>query len=391
MNNSYNTMDPRLRGDDRKATRPLATIDLNAITHNYRFLQHQCGNVPVAAVLKANAYGLGTIPIAKTVYAAGCRRFYVAHYEEALELRSVLPDVTLSVFHGVPSGAEDDALEKNITPIINDLGALERMRDVAKKLDKPIAITLHRDTGMNRLGFGTAEWNTLTHSPELLAGLNVTTIMSHLACPETPAHPMNEQQHATFINAAKHFPAAQKSLCNSYGIFLGPHMHYNEVRSGRALSGIIQQPELKSALSIHAPIVQLRLIDSDGAVGYGATQSVKKDMRMAILAYGYADGLQRAFSNNDQDQQHHFYIHGYAVPLVGRVSMDLSVVDVSQVPEHLIHVGGMVEIAGPHQSLDALARQIGSIDYEVMTQMGNRVERRYTFLSSPPPGEVAKT
>lgn len=159
-------------------------------------------------------------------------------------------------------------------------------------------------------------------------------------------------------------------------------MHFDQVRPGRALSGTGGLTGLKNALSVQAPIIQLRSIDSEGSVGYGASHCVQKGMRLAALAYGYADGLHRAFSNNDQTANHHFYLHGIAVPIMGRISMDLVMVDVSKVPENLVHVGGMMEIVGTHQSVDELAAQIGTIGYELMTHLGNRIERRYIEVKS---------
>lgn len=355
----------------------LATIDLSVIAQNLRVLQGMCGTSEVAATIKADGYGLGALPLAKTLYQTGCRSFYVAHLEEALSLRALHTDTTIYVLHGIPENSEAEAFANNITPIITDLDALARMRNAAKKIGKTIPVNVHVDTGMNRIGFSQSEWQTLCTTPSLLKGLDVKMVMSHFACSDEPLHPMNEQQRMKFIGATKHFGSTKKTLANSHGVFLGPNMHFDQVRPGRALSGTGGLAGLKNALSVHAPIIQLRSIDSEGSVGYGATQRVQKGMRLAALAYGYADGLHRVFSNNDQTANHHFYLHGIAVPIMGRISMDLVMVDVSKVPENLVHVGGMVEIVGEHQSVDDLAAHIGSIGYELMTHIGTRVERRY--------------
>ncbi len=361
---------------------PLATIDLGVIAENLLTLQIMCGNTEVAATIKADGYGLGAIRLAKTLYGAGCRTFYVAHLEEALAVRALHADTTIYVLHGIPKGHETEAFEKNITPIITDLGTLTRMRETAKNIGKAIPVNLHVDTGMNRIGFGATEWNMLVHTPSLIDGVDVKMVMSHFACSDEPLHPMNEQQREKFIGATKHFVSAKKTLANSHGVFLGSQMHFDQVRPGRALSGTNGLKGLKNALSVHAPIIQLRSIDSNGTVGYGATQRVQKGMRLAALAYGYADGLHRVFSNSDQTTGHHFYLHGIAVPVIGRVSMDLVMVDVSKVPENLVHVGGMVEIVGAHQSIDDWAAQIGTIGYELMTHLGNRIERSYIEVKS---------
>ena len=355
----------------------IATIDCGVVADNFRALQTMCGHAEVAATIKADAYGLGATQISKTLVDAGCRSFYVAHYSEALQLRAIHKSITIFVLHGIPAGFEKEAQQHNITSIITDMGALERMRDAAKTSGKPIPVNLHIDTGMNRIGFSEQEWFTLCSTPHLLDGLQVNWVMSHFACSDEPHHPMNERQRHHFIKATKHFTSAKKTLANSHGIYLGKHMHFDQVRPGRALYGTNGLSGLKNALSLHAPIIQLRSIDSDCTVGYGATHRVQEGMRLAALAYGYADGLHRTFSNHDQAEAHHVYLHGIAVPIMGRVSMDLMIVDVSLVPEHLVHVGAMVEIAGPHRSIDDFAAQIGTIGYELMTQIGPRVERRY--------------
>jgi alanine racemase len=370
-----------------KGSKAVATIDLNAIAANYRALKNICNTVEVAATIKANAYGLGAKTIEQTLYKTGCRSFYVAHYSEALELRALHTDTTLFVLHGIPNGAEAEAQHNTITGIVTDLGALARLQHHAKTSGKICAANLHVDTGMNRLGFSAKEWATLKTIPALLDGINVTHVMSHFACSDEPAHAMNKQQQQKFITETKTFSTAKLSLCNSHGIFLGNDMHFDQVRPGRALTGTnitgtpIPANSLKNALSLHAPILQLRSIDSYESVGYGAMQRVKAGSRLATLALGYADGLPRSFSNNDQVQTHHFYLHGTPVPLVGRVSMDLIVVDVSHVPEATIQIGDMVEIAGTHQRIDDVAAQIGTIGYELMTQIGHRIERNYIELA----------
>ena len=364
----------------------IATIDCGVVAGNFRALQAMCHGAEVAATIKADAYGLGAPQIAKTLVEAGCRSFYVAHYSEALQLRAQHKDVTIFVLHGIPAGAEQGAHQHNITSIITDLGALERMRDAAKAIGKKIQVNIHIDTGMNRIGLSESEWYKLSETHSLLEGIDTKWVMSHFACSDEPHNQMNEHQREKFIKATKHFAASKKTQCkltlaNSHGIYLGKQMHFDQVRPGRALSGTNGLSGLKNALSLHAPIIQLRSIDSDGTVGYGATHRVQQGMRLAALAYGYADGLHRAFSNHDHAEKHHVYLHGIPVPIMGRVSMDLVMVDVSLVPEHLVHVGAMVEIAGTHQSIDDFATQIGTIGYELMTGLGQRIERHYLHAS----------
>lgn len=359
-----------------------AIVDLSAIAANYLSLQALARGAETAAAVKANAYGLGVVEVSSTLYAAGCRSFYVAHYEEALELRPHLPsNASVFAMHGIPAGAEAESLLLNITAVINEPGALERMRDCASQCDVKIPVVLHVDTGMNRLGFSAAEWDHIRQDSKLVEGLSVGTVMSHLACSDEPEHRLNALQLQRFMAAAKAFPYAKKSLANSCGIFLGKDYHFDQVRPGRGLSGTNLPPGLKNplkqALRLVAPILQLRCVDSDTSVGYGAVHHVKKGTRLATLSAGYADGLPRAFGNTDAKQTSVFYIASTPVPLIGRVSMDLIVVDVSAVPENLLRVGMEIEIVGEGQSIDHLALEAGTIGYEVMTHLLPRVERRY--------------
>lgn len=354
-----------------------ATIDLAAIAANYQALCQLAAPAEIAAVVKADAYGLGAATLAPFLYRQGCRSFYVAHYKEALALRPLLPaTIMLAPLHGIPDGAERESRHHGITPVINDPAALERMARRA-----PGALLVHVDTGMNRLGFSLAQYQNLAANPQAWAGCTIHTVISHLACADIPDHPHNSLQLQRFITAAAATPQAKKSFASSHGAFLGAAYHGDQLRIGRALSGTLLSPQLanplRMALRLTAPIVQCRTVEADGWVGYGAGQRVKKGTRLATLAVGYGDGIPRDLSNDDQQQQHIFYHGNTALPLVGRVSMDLTVVDVSHVAEALLNATPEVTLVGDPQSLDALAASAGTLGYEVMTQLLPRVVRRY--------------
>lgn len=361
-----------------------ATIDLNAVADNIRSLQRAAGKAEVAGVIKAEGYGLGMKEIAATLYACGCRSFYTAHLWEAVEARRHFPDTRIAPLNGLAAGSEAETLAHGITPVIYDLGSLERFRKAAQKTGKKVSVILFVDTGINRLGFETQDWQRLGNDPGLLEGLHPAIVMSHLACADEPQHEMNGKQLAAFREAVKFFPNAKKSFANSPSIFLGPEYHFDEVRPGRALSGMrfpgLEQNPLTPALTLEAPILQVRSIDRDGTVGYGATQRVTKGMRLATIAAGYADGVLRGFSNSDENRTHFFSLGGNKVPVVGRISMELTVIDVSAVPESFAHPGARVEIAGPSRDIDQQAESAGTIGYELMTLIGQRVERRYIAL-----------
>lgn len=363
-----------------------ATIDLNMIAANYRLLQQRAPHSEMAGVVKANGYGLGADEIAKTLYACGCRTFYVALYTEALSLRKTIPDGVIAVLGGIPPGAKQEAHDQRITPVINDLAALARWRELATTLDIELDAILHIDTGMNRTGLDAFEFAKLKeNNTTLTRGVNITHVMSHLACSDEPDHAMNQQQLSMFRDVSAAFPTAKKSFANSCGVFLGADYHFDQCRAGRALPGMDLPPvfatEMNQALRLTAPIISLRSIDRDGTVGYAATQHVKKGARLATLAAGYADGVLRSLSNRDQPPHSHFYLGSHKVPLVGRVSMDLIVVDVSAVPEQLAQPGALVDLAGPHQTVDQLATAAGTIGYELLTHIAARVRRVYVPLN----------
>lgn len=361
----------------------VAEINLSAVARNYRLLKTYAGNADTAAAVKADGYGLGAAKITETLYQEGCRSFYVAHYKEALPLRAAFQDIHIAVLGGLPPDTYDDAAAHNITPVINEGSALEKARATANKLGRALPVILHVDTGMNRLGFEAKDFEKLANDPNALKDLDVKYIMSHLASSDEPESPQNATQLAQFKKVAAFFPHIKKSFANSCGIFLGREYHFDEVRPGRALSGM-NLPEsfgvkMEMAVRLRAPILQIREVTESRSVGYNATETVKAGTRLATLAAGYADGLLRALSNTNKDKSHSFYIGNIPCPLVGRVSMDLIVVDVSNVPPPLATLGTMVDIAGPHQNIDDLAARAGTSGYEFLTLISPRVERRYIF------------
>lgn len=361
----------------------VAEINLSAIARNYRLLKARAGNADTAAAVKADGYGLGALKIVETLYQEGCRSFYVAHYKEALPLRAAFKDIHIAVLGGLPPHAEDDAAANNITPVINERHALDNMRVRAAKQGRALPVILHVDTGMNRLGFDMHDFEKLADDENALAGLDVKYVMSHLASSDEPESPQNAAQLERFKKASAFFPHIKKSFANSCGIFLGHDYHFDEVRPGRALSGMNMPAsfgvKMDMAVRLMAPILQIREVAKSRSVGYNATETVKAGTRLATLAAGYADGLLRALSNTDKDKSHSFYIGNIPCPLVGRVSMDLIVVDVSNVPPPLATIGTMVDIAGPHQNIDDLAASAGTSGYEFLTLISPRVERRYIF------------
>ena len=369
--------------DDPVARRAAAvlTVDLAAIQANYRRLQAELGQVECAAVVKADAYGLGAARVAPALAAAGARRFFVALLDEAIALRGILaetcPEATIGVLAGLMPGAEADYLAHRIMPVLNRPEEVERWRALAGREDRRLTAALHVDTGMNRLGLSPGELDDLAAAPGRLDGIDLVLCMSHLACAEEPDNPLNAQQLGAFEAARRRLPTAKGSLANSSGIFLGPAYHFELARPGAALYGVNPTPgapnPMAQVIRLQGKILQVREIDAPQSVGYGATFRASEPMRLATVGVGYADGYLRSLSNRGTA-----FLAGHEVPVVGRVSMDLITLDVTAVPPEAARPGEWVDLIDPERGPDALAAQAGTIGYEILTALGRRYHRTYT-------------
>lgn len=351
------------------------TIDLDAVVANWRLLRDTAGGIPAAAVVKADGYGLGAVPVARALAAAGCRTFFVAHVEEAQALRAALAAPEIAVLNGCPAGAEPLFLAERLIPVINDLGRLAAwLRFTASRGVHPPAI-LHVDTGMNRLGLPPSELEAAL-ALDGCAAYPWRTVMSHLACADEPDHALNEIQRQRFAAVRGRLPHVKASLAASSGIFLGPGYWFDELRPGAALYGIAPQPgrpnPLAQPLRLQARILQVRRVDGGGSVGYGAAHLAGGDTKIATIAVGYADGYPRAASGRGAMR-----IAGVAVPVVGRVSMDLITLDVGALPDGAVAPGTLVDVLGTERTPDDLAADAGTIGYEILTSLGARYRRRY--------------
>ena len=330
-----------------------------------------------AAVVKADAYGLGAEPVAAALHAAGCRRFFVATVDEGIGLRQTLPaDAVIYLLNGLmgsdTAAAIDDAA---LTPVLNSPAEIERWGAHARAHGGRRAV-LALDTGMCRLGLSPSEARAVADRPERLAGLSLDYVMSHLACSDERDHPLNETQRRLFDELRAALPPAPASFANSGGIFLGPAYHYDLARPGAALYGIsraVGAPEpMKQVVVLKGKILQIRVVDSESSVGYGATCRVASGSRLATVAAGYADGYLRSLGNSG-----HGYIGDVRVPVAGRVSMDLLVFDISELPDGAAMPGDSVELLNDRQTVDDLADEAGTIGYEILTSLGSRYARRY--------------
>jgi alanine racemase len=350
------------------------TIDLDALAANFRVLTAVAGDAEVAAVVKADGYGLGAGPVARRLWAEGARRFFVARLEEGERLREALAgrDAVIHVLDGAPPGAMARLAKAKLVPILNSLDQIAGATAFAAGHGR-LEAGLHIDTGMNRLGLRPEEARALALAPHGLAGLDISLVMSHLACASDPAHPMNALQLARFLDAAADFPGARLSLANSGGLFLGEAYRFDVVRPGITLygGGPFDRPDarLRPVVSFEAPILQIRTAPAGETVGYGASQVVDGPRRLAIVGAGYANGFLRS-SGGDGGA---VWFDGDRRPIVGRVSMDVVTIDITG--STAAHPGAMVELIGPNAPLDDAALAAGTAPHELLVRIGTGLLR----------------
>lgn len=365
----------------------IITIDLGAVAGNWRTLRSRLASgAECAAVVKADAYGLGAARIAPALAKAGCRTFFVVTLDEGLDLAPHLPGCAVYVLAPPLAGNESVIADANVIPVLNTLGDVALWSAFARDAGRPLPAALHADTGMRRLGLTPSEISTLAHEPERLAGIDVKLLLSHLACADEPHHPLNARQLAQFIAAKSRLATAgvapPASLANSSGIFLGTEYHFDMARPGAALYGIAPVPDepnpMAQAVRVQAKILQVRDVDAAETVGYGATHRFARPGRIATVAAGYADGYPRSLGNAGT-----CCIGGHRVAVVGRVSMDLTTIDVTGLSEDLVRPGTLVDLIGPDNPLDDVADAAGTIGYELLTRLGRRAHRVWREGGAP--------
>lgn len=354
-------------------TRPRLTVRLDAVAENYRHINLVTGGVAAGAAVKGNAYGLGLAPVVTRLWDEGCRDFFVANLEEGIELRGVLPSANVSVFNGAVPGTEDELVRHGLVPLVISARQLGVWRDAARRHETVLPVGVHVDTGMNRTGMTAADLDEVADDTTLLDRLDVVHVLSHLASADEPDSTQPEEQLARFRDVRRRLGGGIASLANSAGIFRSSEYHFDLVRPGIALYGgspVAGEPSpLRQTVVLEAPVLQLRDVGPGDRVGYGATHEVLEAATHAVIPVGYADGYHRAASNRGLAA-----IAGRDVPIVGRISMDLIVVDVTGVD---VGVGDPVELLGDHRRVDDVAADAGTISYEILTSLGSRFERVY--------------
>jgi alanine racemase len=361
--------------------RAVLKIDLDALRANWARLNQATGRAECAGVVKADAYGLGLEPVARALTREGCRTFFVATLDEGRRTRLVQPGAAIYVLDGLLPRAETHYSGFDLRPVLSSRLEIDDWAAYCRTLGRRLPAAVHIDTGINRLGMPTAEVEQLAADPSVFGNFDLALVVSHLACADEPDNPMNPAQRAEFDRLRAMLPSAPASLSNSGGVFLSPDYHYDLVRPGIALYGgrahIGGPNPMQAVVTLSARILQVREVDVGATVGYGGTWRVTRPSRIATIACGYADGFLRALSGPTGHPGPIGYIGAHPVPIIGRVSMDLISVDVTDMPEGLAQRGDWVEVMGERVTVDDLTDRAGTIGYELLSRLSPRVHRIY--------------
>lgn len=358
----------------------LLKINLSAIRHNWRTLRGVFSGEHCGAVVKANAYGLGYAPVVQALFSEGCRSFFVASFGEAMALKKLLATrADIYVLQGCPEGMEMQFVSAQIIPVIVSETMLRRWCKAVQDIAAPCVIKVN--TGMNRLGLSIGECERWLQEDAPWNAAQPQVIMSHMACADTLGHPLNLLQLERFKRlvglAKKRFPGIKASLANSASLFLGEAWHFDLARPGIALyggrEGIPSVCNLRPVVTLSLPVIQVREISSGEWVGYGGEFRAEHKRRIAVVCGGYADGLIRAFSSRAVGK-----FKGHSLAVLGRVSMDSCVFDISSLEEGQCPVeGDYIEVFGPNCDITEQSARAGTISYELLTRLGERLRKHY--------------
>ena len=358
----------------------ILTVDLSALAANYKTLRSTAVPAECAAVVKADGYGLGLEPVAKQLVDVGCHTFFVADLAEGKRLRKAASRATIYILNGLPQGTGQVFADHNLRPVIGSTAELAEWDAFSGNARWEGGFALHVDTGMNRLGISVEEAaaiapriNTEHHGIKL--------IMSHFVAAQFVESQRNAEQMLAFRNVRALFRGIPASIANSSGIFLGGSAHLDLVRPGAALYGVNPTPgksnPMKPVVDLKVRIVKLRDIGFGETVGYDATWTARRPSRIAIVSMGYADGFSRGQSGSDQKAGGSLLVNGKPCPIVGRISMDLIALDVTDLPAGSVKRGDFATVIGERRDVDAVGEMLGTIGYEVLTGLGRRYARVY--------------
>jgi len=361
-------------------------IDLKVLQDNWRQLAAECGPARCSATVKGDAYGLGIEPVVRALKAAGCGTFFVALPHEGVVVRAIAPDCAVFVLDGLLTGSAEYYAKNNLIPVLTSLDEIEEWASYCANTQQRLAGAVHIDTGINRLGLSAADVEQLARAPQPFEAFDLQLVMSHLANGDQPGSEHNPVQLALFNQLRALLPDAPASIANSAGIFLGDEFKLDMVRSGVGLYGgnpFASRPNpMAPVVHLYAPILQVRDVAPGQAVGYGGSWLAGRPSRIAVLGVGYRDGYPRALSYPAHDGPAHVMIGGHYAPVVGRVSMDMITVDVTDISSDFARRGINAEIMGDHVTVDDIARWADTIPYEILTHLGSRYARLYSSFDS---------
>lgn len=349
------------------------TVDVDAVAANWRFLRNVARQADCAAVVKADAYGLGLQPVAEALRGAGCRTFFVAHVFEGQRLRPLVPDAAIYVLNGLMPRTASLFLQARLRPVLGSLPEIEDWSQAAGRVRAPCALQI--DSGMNRLGLTTEQ---LAQAARLSARLEVSLVLSHFVWSGRAEHQSKAARQVELFDKARgRWPGVPASMANSSGIFFAD-ARYDLVRPGYAIYGGNPTPDagnpMLPVVTFEAKVIQLHEVAPGESVGYDGRWIAPSRRRLATVSAGYADGIACAALGTNAEPRGFASVDGRRCPFVGRISMDLVVVDVTDAP--LVERGDTVELIGTEIDIDEVAAQAGTIGYEVLTRLGIRSHRR---------------
>lgn len=367
-------------------TAPLRlTVDLAALAENWQALAKRSGRARTGAVVKADAYGLGIEDCGLTLYEIGARDFFVASASEGATLRAYTPEARIFVLSGIWPGQEQMFIENDLVPVLASEEQLAHWMLVIAEIG-PYPCAIQVDTGFNRLGLSFEDAMALAQDVSRPSSFEPVLVLSHLHSGDDADAESNKKQLDLFQQVSSAFEGVESSLSASAGIFLGAKYHFDLTRPGIALYGGTASQgtphPLRTVATAEARIVQVRDAKAGETVSYGGTHRLARDSRLAIAAVGYADGYMRSLSGsgvplrNGAARGASAFYNGHRVPVVGRITMDLTVFDVTDLPPGSLRAGDYVELMGPDIPLDEVAEAGGTIGYELLTSLGLRYERR---------------
>ncbi len=362
-------------------TAGVLTIDLDALKANYRSLATRAAPAKTGANVKADAYGLGIDVVVPALADAGCENFFVATLSEAMNVRAAAPHARIFVLNGFPVAAEAIFASHALTAVLGSRDEIDAFQTALTNGHKLPSPALHIDTGMQRLGLTIEEARTFArdYSAKKFSFM-LAIVMTHFVESEVQNSHVTEAQIVTFDAMRALFPNVPSSLSNSSGFFIGRDIGYDLVRPGYALYGGNPCPgrpnPMKPVVRLEVPVIQTRDVLKGTKIGYGGEYTAKRDSRLAIVSIGYADGYPRGAKTTDTKAGADCLIAGRRCPIIGRMSMDLAIVDITDCPRDQVRRGTMATIFGDEMTLDEVGDKSGTIGYELLVHLGRRFRRK---------------